>query len=123
VGRATRIPAAATTLDWDLPALCFPKAPPGSALSETSTDLETSFALLGLTPGAYVYSWGAGADADTFTIDIGVSPVPEPSTSAMMLIGLVGLGYAALRRKGRRSGSRASQPSGAPFPGNVAEIG
>jgi hypothetical protein len=26
--------------------------------------------------------------------------VPEPSTWAMMLVGFVGLGYAALRRKG-----------------------
>jgi hypothetical protein len=41
----------------------------------------------------------------------------------MMLIGFAGLGYAALRRKGRRSRLRASRPSGAPFHGNVAGIG
>jgi hypothetical protein len=31
----------------------------------------------------------------------GVGSVPEPSTWAMMLIGLAGLGYAALRLTGR----------------------
>ena len=75
----------------------------GTALSETSIYLDSTFAPLGMTPGGYVYSWGAGAHADTFTIDIGLatSPpaVPEPSTWAMLLLGFGGVGYIALRRK------------------------
>jgi hypothetical protein len=71
-----------------------------SPLSETSTYLSASFDSLGLTPGAYVFSWGSGAHTDTFTIDIVENPVPEPSTWAMMLIGIAGVGYAAFRRKG-----------------------
>jgi hypothetical protein len=75
----------------------------GMPLSETSIYLKTTFALLGMTPGVYVYSWGAGAHADTFTISIGgpASPpaVPEPSTWTMLLLGLGGVGYIALRRK------------------------
>jgi hypothetical protein len=72
----------------------------GDPLSETSTYADATFASLGITPGTYVYSWGAGADADTLTIVIGGS-VPEPSTWAMMLIGFAGLCRAAFRRNGR----------------------
>jgi PEP-CTERM motif len=75
----------------------------GNALSETSIYLNSTLASLGMTPGGYVYSWGAGAHADTFTIDIGLitSPpaIPEPSTWAMLLLGFGGVGYIALRRK------------------------
>jgi PEP-CTERM motif len=72
----------------------------GNPLSSSTTFLFESFAFLGLTPGAYVYSWGTGAGADTFTVDIGpVGPaVPEPSTWAMMLIGFAGLSYAGYRK-------------------------
>jgi PEP-CTERM motif len=79
----------------------------GEELSETSTYLNASFASLGLTPGAYVYSWGSGDHADTFTVEVVASPppVPEPSTWAMMLIGFAGLGYAAVRRKAALRGS------------------
>jgi hypothetical protein len=71
-----------------------------------------SFQSLGVTPGTYVWSWGSGAHADTFTLDvlsIGSPAVPEPSTWAMMLIGLVGLGHAAHRRRrnDQRSTARA----------------
>ncbi|HWY80429.1 MAG TPA: PEP-CTERM sorting domain-containing protein [Roseiarcus sp.] len=80
-----------------------------SPLSETSTYLNATFASLGLTPGAYVYSWGSGDHADSFTIVIG-APVPEPSTWAMGLIGFAGLGYAAMRRKGAVRPISARQP-------------
>ena len=71
------------------------------SLSETSTYLGKTFASLGLTPGTYVYTWGAGGHADSFTIDItSTSAIPEPSTWAMMFFGFAGLGYAGLRRKG-----------------------
>ena len=70
-----------------------------SPLSETSTYLDATFASLGMTPGQYVYTWGAGDHANSFTINIGANPVPEPSTWAMMVLGFAGLGYAASRRK------------------------
>ena len=38
--------------------------------------------------------------SETFPLSLAA---PEPSTWAMMLIGFAGLGYAAVRRKGRRS--------------------
>jgi PEP-CTERM motif len=74
----------------------------GGPLSQTSTYLGASFSSLGLTPGAYVYSWGSGDHFDTYTINVGVVPppllVPEPSTWAMMALGFVGLGYAGYRK-------------------------
>jgi PEP-CTERM motif len=75
----------------------------GAPLSDSSVYDNATFHSLGLSPGAYVYSWGSGDHADTFTIQIGslggASPVPEASTWAMMLAGVAGLGYAALRRR------------------------
>jgi hypothetical protein len=95
-----------------------------AALRNTTQWIDATYSSLGVTPGVYTWSWGSGADADSFTIDI-VAPsadhevnnsilstlplptteefpltfaVPEPSTWAMMLIGFVGLGYAAVRR-------------------------
>jgi hypothetical protein len=59
----------------------------------------------------YVFQLGAGAHVDntfnatplTFTFDIAsgqlVAAVPEPSTYALMLAGLVGVGYLARRRQ------------------------
>ena len=47
----------------------------------------------------------------TFNMDSGtltVTAVPEPSTWAMMLIGLLGLGYAGHRRSRRNGASRAA---------------
>ena len=36
-----------------------------------------------------------------FSPGVGQAPVPEPSTWAMMLVGFVGLGFAAFRRLAR----------------------
>jgi hypothetical protein len=78
----------------------------GGALSEASIYRDATFASLGMTPGIYVYKWGADAHADTFTINIGTVNSPptvlESSTWAMMLLGFGGAGYIALRRQ--RSG-------------------
>jgi hypothetical protein len=63
---------------------------------------------LGLTPGAYVWSWGSGATADTFTLDIvgvgSASPVPEPATWAIVLLGLAGLALVRTRHRVLASG-------------------
>jgi hypothetical protein len=57
----------------------------------------TTLTALGLSTGAYVYTWGTGAHSDSLTINVG--SVPEPSTWAMMLLGFCGLGYMAYRRR------------------------
>lgn len=98
----------------------------GASLFNLSVYLNATFGSLGIAPGSYVWTWGSGADANSFTIDIAVPTqgedinqillaalplppeelfplaVPEPSTWAMMLLGLAGLGYAAVRRRGAR---------------------
>ena len=76
----------------------------GTALG-TSTAAFTNATIsgLGLTPGAYVWTWGDGATADSFTIDIagagGAAPAPEPATWAMMVLGFAGLAYLRTRRR------------------------
>jgi hypothetical protein len=44
-------------------------------------------------------SGGTQVEADTFEIKAVVGSVPEPSTWAMMILGFLGLGYMAYRRK------------------------
>jgi PEP-CTERM motif len=102
----------------------------GAPLRDTTSWIGATYDSLGMTPGVYTWNWGSGADADSITFDIVApvfaadgTPIannsilaelplpteftfpltlaaPEPSTWAMMLIGFVGLGYAAVRRKG-----------------------
>jgi hypothetical protein len=67
----------------------------GGALSDTSTYDNQTFNTLGITPGAYTWTWGSGANQN-FTVVIG--EVPEPATWAMMLIGFAVLGYAGYRK-------------------------
>ena len=45
---------------------------------------------------------GPGAEGDMAFFQTKVSAVPEPSTWAMLLLGVAGLGYAAMRRKSVR---------------------
>jgi len=52
---------------------------------------------LGLTPGIYVWSWGAESTAETLTLTV----VPEPSTLCLLLIGLVVGGFFRIRKKVR----------------------
>ncbi len=40
----------------------------GTALSDTSTYDDQTFATLGVTPGVYKWTWGTGAHADTLTL-------------------------------------------------------
>jgi hypothetical protein len=73
----------------------------GSALSDSATYDNATFASLGIRPGVYVWTWGSGADADSFTLR--VVAAPESSTWAMMLLGFAGLGYAGYRQRQKLS--------------------
>jgi PEP-CTERM motif len=54
----------------------------------------------GLTTGAgYVFNSQLKADTDVYRIDFSVQPVPEPETYALMLGGLLAVGFAARRRR------------------------
>ncbi len=81
----------------------------GGPLSGTATFANQTFASLGLTPGTYVWSWGAGDHKDTYTIDIDsrIGSVPEPSTWALMFLGFAGLCGAGWRAQ-RRSAALAA---------------
>ena len=48
----------------------------GTAVTESATFANQTFATLGFTPGVYTYTWGSGLDADSLT----VTGVPEPAT-------------------------------------------
>ena len=72
----------------------------GSFISGTDAFDGTTLAGLGLTPGTYTYDFGTGPNADSVVVNIGnVSAVPEPSTWAMLLLGFMGIGYMAYRKK------------------------
>jgi PEP-CTERM motif len=68
----------------------------GTPLKGSSVFEGQSLESLGLNVGEYTYTWGVGEHADSLTIRVG--DVPEPSTWAMMLLGFVGLGFAAYRK-------------------------
>ena len=56
-------------------------------------------------PGRYlVETYSPTSNFSYVVVTVAPPAVPEPSTWAMMLIGFVGLGYAAVRRKGARRG-------------------
>jgi hypothetical protein len=63
----------------------------GSALSDSSTYDNATFASLGVTPGTYVWTWGAGANQN-FTLRI---VVPDGgSTIGLLLVALAALFFA-----------------------------
>ena len=71
----------------------------GTALSSSATWNNATFASLGVTPGTYVWTWGAeGAANQNFTLIIGRAGVPDGG-STVSLLGFGLLGLAALRRK------------------------
>jgi MYXO-CTERM domain-containing protein len=69
----------------------------GNPLSDTSTYDNATFASLGVTPGTYVWTWGAGAHADSFTLQIG------PAAVSVLGVGLAGLALAGLWRRRHRT--------------------
>jgi hypothetical protein len=69
----------------------------GSPLSEYDTWDSTTIADLGLTPGAYVETWGSGANLDSLTLDIGGPNTSSPEPASVWLLGLGGIGLACSR--------------------------
>src|SRR5205085_10415978 len=69
----------------------------GAALSDSTTYNNATFASLGVTPGTYVWTWGAGANQN-FTLVIGAAGVPDGG-STVSLLGFGLLGLTALRGK------------------------
>ena len=69
----------------------------GTALSSSATWNSATVASLGVTPGTYVWSWGAGANQN-FALIIRGAGVPDGG-STVFLLGFGLLGLAALRRK------------------------
>jgi hypothetical protein len=63
---------------------------------------------LGFDAAAHIFAYNpnnlaAGAIVTGFAAENGISAVPEPSTWAMMILGFVGLGFMAYRRRGQVS--------------------
>ena len=75
----------------------------GTPLSGSSTFASATFASLGMTPGTYVWTWGAGANADSLTLQIGpaapTAAIPEPGTLALLLVGTLTTGAGFMRRR------------------------
>ena len=70
----------------------------GTALSDSMTFNNATFASLGVTPGTYVWTWGTGLPNQNFTLIIGGAGVPDGG-STVSLLGCALLGLGALRRK------------------------
>jgi hypothetical protein len=51
----------------------------------TSTYDNATFSSLGVTPGTYVWTWGAFAPTQKFTLDV----VPEPSSVSLLALGVI----------------------------------
>jgi hypothetical protein len=63
----------------------------GAALSDMSTYSGKTFAILGVTPGTYEWTWGTGADQN-FTLDALAPSVPDSgSTFGLFLVAVSGL--------------------------------
>ncbi len=81
----------------------------GTPMQATGTWSNRTLASLGLTNGTYTYTWGAGANADSLTLRIGAAPpappapVPTMSEWAMILLGVLLAGGAALFISRRRA--------------------
>jgi hypothetical protein len=80
--------------------LVVPSGYSSGTLSDTSIYHNATFTSLGVTPGAYVWTWGTGEDADSFTLDIKAAKAgPEPASLTVLALGLAGLGMALRTRR------------------------
>jgi hypothetical protein len=77
----------------------------GSALSDTSTYDNQTFSSLGVTPGAYEWTWGSGADADTFTLDVVPAPLIGRGLPILLSVGGLLLGGGLLQRSKKQKTS------------------
>jgi hypothetical protein len=72
----------------------------GRPLMSTLTWDNATFVSLGVTPGTYVWTWGSGVNAGSFTLQIGpTGAAPEPATLGLMVLGLLGAGFAGRKRR------------------------
>ena len=70
----------------------------GTALSDSMTFNNATFASLGVTPGTYEWTWGSGLPNQNFTLIIGGAGVPDGG-STVSLLGFALLSLTVLRRK------------------------
>jgi transposase len=73
----------------------------GASLSSSATWDSTTFSMLGVTPGTYVWMWEApGVAADnSFTLIIPAAAVPEPASRTLLGAELTGLAFLRRRRR------------------------
>jgi len=70
-----------------------------SALSDSATWDDSTFASLGVTPGTYRLAWGSDMDQG-ITLDVlEAPPVAEPSSIGLLASGLLAIGIVILRRR------------------------
>jgi hypothetical protein len=80
----------------------------GTALSDQDIFDNTTLAMLGITPGTYVWTWGGTTEADqSFTIDV-VSSTPLPAALPLFATGLGMMGWIAKRRKRKNEAALAA---------------
>lgn len=94
----------AVALNWASGLVFMPQGyVSGTALANTSTWDNASFASLGVTPGTYTWTWGTGADQSFTLIISNTVGVPEPAALGMFGLGMLLLGgFVTLRRRGQQ---------------------
>lgn len=100
-GTGDDVALAGTSFPYRAPAVFVPSGYlSGTALSNTSTWNNATFASLGMDVGTYIWTWGSAPD-QTFTLKIGGTlAVPEPAALGMFGLGVLLIGgFVSLRRR------------------------